>query len=128
MTEDSWGIIDAARTTALFDVGAPEYDAATVIGGDGNAHLVLVCRSNIGDETALYDSRCLDVKHEQLGPLPLNVVKRITIAQRRITHRCGRRTKSGHRCQVPVQNAGDTCSCHRTPTDQGQHHQKGNRP
>jgi hypothetical protein len=84
MTDDNWGIIDGARTAELFDVGAPEYAAATVVGAEG-------------------------------GELPIEVVRRITIASR--THRCGRRTKSGQPCRVPVQHAGDTCSWHRASTD-----------
>ncbi|MCV7100915.1 MULTISPECIES: hypothetical protein [Mycobacterium] len=82
MNENNWGIIDPNRTAALSDVGAPDYDAATVVSADGAANLVLVCRNSIDDERALYDSQCRSVPHEQLGALPLATVKRIAVAQR----------------------------------------------
>jgi hypothetical protein len=75
-------IIDRRRSAHLSDVGAPDYDAATAIAPDGTEHLVLAKRSIIGDLSAGYDPTCEDVAHEGLGPLPLDVVRRIAVSQR----------------------------------------------
>jgi hypothetical protein len=104
-------IIDDARTTCLCDVGRPGYIAATAITAEGREHLVLAELNAIGDEHVLYDPTCTDIAHEQLGPLPLEFVRRLTISRR--THRCGRPTKSGTPCRTPVTKPGDTCARHR---------------
>jgi hypothetical protein len=109
---DNTSLIDNDRTACLCDVGQDDYVAATAIAADGTEHLVLAEQASINDPTVVYDPTCSDVAHEQPGPLPLDVVKRITIAER--THRCGRRTKSGAPCRTSVTRAGDCCAWHRT--------------
>jgi hypothetical protein len=111
MIPDYADLIDDARTRCLCDVGAPDYLAATAVSADGTAHLLLARADAIGDENTRYDPTCRTIAHEQLGPLPLGVVQRITIARR--THCCGRRTKAGAPCRTPVARAGDACSWHR---------------
>lgn len=109
---DNASLIDNHRTACLCDVGQDDYVAATAIAADGTEHLVLAARAAIGDLDVVYDPTCSVVAHEQLGPLPLDVVKRIAVASR--THRCGRRTKSGTPCRTPVAHPGATCAWHRT--------------
>ena len=87
MNGDDWELIDGSRTVDLSDVGAPDYRAATVISADGSTHLVLASRDGIGDETATYAASCPQVAHEQVGLLPIEFVKRITITRRK--HRKG---------------------------------------
>ena len=78
---DRRGIIDRAQSAGLFDVGSLTHDAATVVGADGSTHFALVCRSSVGNLGALYDENCCAAAHEQLGPLPLEVVQRIAVRQ-----------------------------------------------
>ena len=92
------------------DAGAPGLIATVAVDSDGAEHLVLADRGRIGDDSARVDTDCRAAEHEQLGALPLPYVKRLTIAQR--THRCGRRTKSGAPCQVPVARPGAACGWH----------------
>jgi hypothetical protein len=99
------------RSACLCDVGQADYLAATAITADGDEHLVLAKHSAIGDPTVRYDSSCRDVAHEQLGALPIEYVRRLTIIRR--THRCGRRTQAGRPCRIRVAAAGDTCEWHR---------------
>jgi len=115
MTENTGGYIDGNRSASLHDVGGRNLLAATLIGADYTA-LVIVDTDHIGDGTPLVDPRCRGVPHEQLGELPLDVVKKITIAQR--SHRCGRPTESGRPCQITVTHPGDTCHWHSNPTNE----------
>jgi hypothetical protein len=75
-------LIDEVRTACLCDVGAPGYLAATAVDPDGQTRFVIADLRRIDDDTARYDRHCRDVPHEQLGPLPLEYVKRLTISQR----------------------------------------------
>jgi putative component of membrane protein insertase Oxa1/YidC/SpoIIIJ protein YidD len=104
--------IDPDHTACLCDVGSPDYIAAIAIGPDCDQRLILAMRDAIGDPDVRYDPTCSDVGHEQLGALPIEIVRRITISGR--VNRCGRRTKSGTPCQTPVTRAGDACGWHRT--------------
>lgn len=117
--EDSANIIDDERTVTLGDVGQPDYLAAVAVDLNGREHLVLADRNRVGDLEATYAAHCPDVSHEQLGPLPLAVVRRIVIASRRSrsTQLCGRPTKSGQPCQIPVASHGQACGWHRTGAD-----------
>jgi len=118
MTDDTGGYVDGPRTVSLHDVGGYNLLAATVIGTDYTA-LVILDADHLHDGTPMTDPQCRDVQHEQLGALPLDVVKRIAIAQRR--HRCGRPTESGRPCRNPVTHPGDTCHWHRTPDQREDH-------
>ena len=109
MTSD---FIDPDHTACLCDVGSPDYIAAIAIGPDGDQRLILAQRDAIGDPDVCYDPSCSDVGHEQLGALPTETVRRITISRR--THHCGRRTQAGHPCRILVSRPGDTCTWHRT--------------
>jgi hypothetical protein len=75
-------IIDDSRTRCLCDVGDVDYLAATAIAADGTEHFVLARCDALGDENVCYDPTCSAVRHEQLGALPIEYVKRITISQR----------------------------------------------
>lgn len=74
--------VDVARSACLCDVGAPEHVAATVVSADGSTHLIFAKREGLGDESMLYQPDCPHVVHEQLGELPLEFVRRLTISQR----------------------------------------------
>lgn len=114
MISDRADLIDPDRTRCLCDVGAPDYLAATAVSADGSAHLLLAEVDFIGDENTRYDPTCRTVAHEQLGPLPLGVVQRITIAQRAHRPLCGRPTAaSGRPCRLPATQPGGTCHFHR---------------
>jgi hypothetical protein len=106
---DSYIAIDNQRSAQLSDVGAPGYALAVGVAPDGNERLFIAELAAIG--TARFDPTCSDVAHEQLGSLPLGVVRRITVAQR--THRCGRPTGSGDACRITVSRSGDACRWHR---------------
>ena len=83
--DDDLDLIDPARSARLYDVGLPGYIAATAIGADGETHLVLAHGDALGDTGVRYDPDCADAPHEQCGQLPLEFVRRLTIASR--THR-----------------------------------------
>lgn len=70
-------IVDRARTAGLIDVGCTEFDLATVVDCDGECHLALIRRNGVGDTAVKYDASCSAVKHEQLGPLGLETLRRI---------------------------------------------------
>lgn len=111
--------IDSARSACLCDVGAPGYVAAVAIAADGSQHLILGEVGCFGDERVRYDADCTGVEHEQLGQLPLEFVRRITVSQRKFrcspnTLRCGRPTKSGTPCRIAVMFEGEACAWHRT--------------
>ena len=77
-------LIDGRRTVRLADVGCADYVAAAAIKPDGSEHLVLARLDQLGDDTASgYDADCPQATHEQLGPLPLEFVRRLTISRRR---------------------------------------------
>jgi hypothetical protein len=109
---DNANLIDDSRTRCLCDVGRDDYVAATAVAPDGSEHLLLARCDAIGDLDVRYDPTCSGVVHEQLGALPIEIVRRITISRR--VNRCGRRTKSGTPCQTPVTRPGDACGWHRT--------------
>lgn len=112
---DSGSIIDPDRWCCLCAAGNSDYAAAVAIAADGGEHLVLAHRDSIGDDTAVYDSTCRGVAHEQLGVLPIEFVRRLTISRR--THRCGRRTQAGRPCRIRVAAEGQACEWHRTKAD-----------
>ena len=49
MTGEGANIIDSRRTVCLCDVGRPDYIAATAVGADGQARLVLARVEAIND-------------------------------------------------------------------------------
>jgi hypothetical protein len=87
MTDDDGALIDPHRSACLCDQGAPDLIAATVVDCGGHIRLVLVRRDRLGDPTARYDPATPDAVHEQLGPLPLDFARRLTIASRRLRRR-----------------------------------------
>jgi hypothetical protein len=91
---------------------SPGYAAVEAVDTRGGTHYLLAECAAIGDERVTYDPTCSDVAHEQMGPLPIEYVRRLTIATR--THRCGRRTKAGAPCRTPVHRPGAACSWHRS--------------
>lgn len=111
MTDDGL-LIDTDRTACLCDAGQTDYIATTAIDVDGCERMVLAHQPSIGDTSVVFGPKCPDVAHEQLGPLPLAVVRRITIASR--VHRCGRTTKSGTPCRNTVAEPGKHCTWHRS--------------
>jgi hypothetical protein len=111
--ERSGSLIDYERTACLCDVGQPNYWAAVCVTDTGEDVLWLVCKDELGAEHPLCGSP--DQPHEQLGPLALEFVRRITISRRTRTHRCGRPTKAGAPCRTPVARRGDACARHRRP-------------
>ena len=114
MTHDHNNLMDPDHTRCLCDVGAPDYLAATAVAADGSSHLLLARAEDIGVESATYDPTCSTVAHEQLGPLPLEVVRRITATRRQARLFCGRPTKSGRPCRIEVTRPGLACGLHRT--------------
>lgn len=116
MSGDGANLLDNFRSACLCDVGAAKYVAAVAVAADGAEHLVLAQCSAVGDPTVRYDSTCRDIAHEQLGPLPIEFVRRLTISRR--THRCGRPTQTGRPCRIRVQADGDACDWHRTKAKQ----------
>jgi hypothetical protein len=118
MTADrSDSLIDDERTACLCDVGQPDYWAAVCVTASGEDVLWLVSVEELNAEHPRCGSG--EQLHDQLGPLPLEYVRRLTITRR--THRCGRPTKSGRPCRTPVVHPGDTCAWHRTPTNERNH-------
>jgi hypothetical protein len=103
--------IDPDRAVCLCDVGSADYLAAVSIGPDGDQRLILAQRDAIGDPDVRYDPLCSGVAHEQVGPLPLATVRRITVSSR--THRCGRRTQAGTPCRIRVSQPHQACEWHR---------------
>jgi len=112
MTDDDVLLIDPHRQRCLCDVGAPGFRVAVAVDADGEQHLLLADVDRIGDETALVNTSCPSASHDQLGPLPLEFTRRLTVSLR--THRCGRMTKSGAPCRIAVHRPGDACARHRT--------------
>jgi hypothetical protein len=116
MTNENASLI--AHTACLcpdctVDTALPGYAAVEAVDTCGATHYLLALVDAIGDEHIRYDPTCSDVIHDQLGPLPLEFVRRITISQR--THRCGRPTKTtGRPCRIEVTRPGEACGLHRT--------------
>ena len=79
--------IDPARSVDLADVGLPGYLAATMVDPAGGTCLVLAATAAIGDSSVIYDPEAADAVHDQLGPLPLEYVRRIAVARRTGLHR-----------------------------------------
>jgi hypothetical protein len=88
MDTDSANHIDPDRTVCLCAAGQPDYLDATAVAADGSVHLLLAERASINDPAVTYDLQCAEAVHEQQGLLPLEVVRRITIATRRHTEPC----------------------------------------
>ncbi len=86
MTDDDGscrgGYIDGARTASLHDVGGTNLLAATLVGAD-YVCLAIVDTEQLGGDGAMFDPRCRSVEHEQIGPLPVEYVRRLTVSQRR---------------------------------------------
>jgi hypothetical protein len=78
----------------------------------GTEYLLLAKHDAIEDETATYDRSCLNVTHEQPGPLSPHLAARIALAP----YRCRRTTPTGHPCRVYVPRPGDTCGRRNTST------------
>ena len=104
---DNGGYLDGARSAALDDVGGGNMVATTLVGAD-TSWLVIVDADHLGQP--VIDPHCRGIAHEQTGPLPLSVVKRIAITQR--IHRCGRPTQAGTPCRIKVRRLGDPCARH----------------
>ncbi|MDT5369269.1 MAG: hypothetical protein QOC62_3700 [Mycobacterium sp.] len=112
MSDDNQLMIDDDRTACLCDVGAADYLAAVVVDSDGTPHMVLAECASIGHPDVRCDTTCGSAVHEQLGPLPIEYVRRITISRR--TQRCGRPTKTtGRPCRIEVTRIGEPCGLHR---------------
>ncbi|MGO9156777.1 hypothetical protein [Mycobacterium sp.] len=109
---DRFGIIDPDRSTCLCDVGQPDYAAVTVIDPDGADRLVLAECATINDPTVSYRSD--PPPHEHLGPLPPRWGARVALAP----FYCGRPTRAGRPCRIPVAAPGQRCSWH--PTERKQ--------
>ncbi|OMB93209.1 hypothetical protein [Mycobacterium colombiense] len=111
-------IVDRARSACLCDVGLPAVDASVCVDEDGSTTFVLIDATRLGDERFTYNPTTPQAPHEQLGPLPIEFIRRIAIARRRhlttghTTH-CGRRTKSGTPCRIPVMFLGEACHWHK---------------
>lgn len=113
MSDGRTAWIDSTRSACLCDAGAPDYLLGIAIGADGQEDFVLIHQSVVGDENHTYNRTTPEAPHEQIGPLPLEYVRRITISRR--THRCGCPTKTtGRPCRTPVVRPGDACGWHRT--------------
>lgn len=107
--------VDHSRTTCLCDVGLPGYWAVTAVDCRGDEHFALAECVSLGRGGARYDAACSDVAHEQVGPLPLEYVRRVTVAAR--VNRCGRLTQAGRPCRIRVAVVGAACEWHRSRTD-----------
>jgi len=75
--------LDLTRSASLGDVGLPDYLAAATVNSNGDTGLVLVRRDRIDDPAATYSAACAQAPHEQLGPLPLEFVRRLTASRGR---------------------------------------------
>jgi hypothetical protein len=103
--------IDYERTCCLCDTGHT-YAAAVVVTEDGTEDFLLIEHAAVNKRG--YNRDCLDAPHEQVGPLPIEFVRRITIS--RCRHLCGRPTKAtGRPCRIEVTRPGEPCGLHRTP-------------
>ncbi len=80
---DGFDRLDPRRLARLGDVGLPGYVAAVVVDCDGETNLMLARVDAINDPAATYNAGCPDAPHDQLGPLPIEYVRRLTISRRR---------------------------------------------
>lgn len=115
MTDTDALLIDPDRSTCLCNVGAPGYRAVVAVDAQCDEHLILADVDRINDDTTVVDTGCAAAEHDQSGPLPLDVLRRITIAHR--APRCGRRTQAGKPCRIHVSRPGQACGLHRTSTE-----------
>lgn len=113
MTEHPGALIDYERTACLCSAGRPDYLAAVCVTASGNEVLWLVSVNELDAEHPRRGNG--DQPHEQLGPLPIEFVRRFTISRR--THRCGRPTQAGRPCRIRVPAGGQACERHRTKVD-----------
>jgi hypothetical protein len=81
MDDESDHLVDPRRSTSLCDVGQPDYLAAVIVTSEGTEHLLLAERKAIGDETVCFAATCPDIHHEQLGKLPAEYARRITVSR-----------------------------------------------
>ena len=98
---------DPDTTVCLCDAGLVGWEAVEVITPDGGRHLLLANPDAIND---CYRSTADVAPHEETGPLPASVRRRLAAVQ----PRCGRPTRRGSRCRAPVTRPGGACSWHRT--------------
>ncbi len=122
MTDSDALVIDPLRQACLCGYGAPGYRAVVAVDAQGAEHLVLADVDRINDDTAVVDTGCAAAEHEQDGPLPLDVLRRITIAHR--APRCGRRTQAGTPCRIHVSRPGQACGLHRTSIEGPRHRER----
>jgi hypothetical protein len=115
---DNVSYVDNDRSACLCGQGGGEYVACVLVAADGSHDLVLVDWELIGDGQHTYNRTTPEAIHEQAGPLPLDIVRRLAISSRgrRTIQRCGRPTKAGAPCRTPVARPGETCAWHRTPS------------
>ena len=105
---DGFALVDWARSACLCDVGAPGHSLAVAVTDDGRDVLWLIDDAELHAEHPRHgDSR---QSHEQVGPLPARWRERVAWSA---AFRCGRPTKSGRPCRLPVGQAGRSCSFHR---------------
>ncbi|OBF38150.1 hypothetical protein A5724_10500 [Mycobacterium sp. ACS1612] len=81
---DQTHLVDHGRSRSLCDGGSPDYTAVTAVAADGSTHLLLALNAAVGDGAVYYDAACVDVVHEQVGDLPLEFVRRITVSRRKL--------------------------------------------
>ncbi|OSC32051.1 hypothetical protein B8W69_02845 [Mycobacterium vulneris] len=113
MTEHPGALIDHKRTACLWSAGRPDYWAAVCVNASGDDVLWLISVDELDAEHPRHGNG--DQPHEQLGPLPIEFVRRLTISRR--TNRCGRRTQAGRPCRIRVPAEGQACEWHRTKVD-----------
>jgi hypothetical protein len=77
----AFALIDRHRSADLDDVGGRGLTVAVAVDSDGAEHLGVVERRTFGDRTTGF-SLGSTPEHEQLGALPLEIAKRVAIAQR----------------------------------------------
>lgn len=83
---DRTAIVDDRRSCFLDDVGQPDYGAACVIDSDGTSGFVLALYAGLNNPDVRY--RCGPAPaHEELGPLPLPILRRLVEVTR--AHRNG---------------------------------------
>jgi hypothetical protein len=103
---------------------SPGYALVEAVDTRGGTHYLLAYCDAIGDERVRYDPTCSDVAHEQLGPLPKELLDDIADSTayhlRRLRvrpiHRCGRPTCKGRPCRNRVNHPGQACEWHQQPS------------
>lgn len=105
---DEFTLVDWSRSACLCDVGSVGHSVAVAVASDGSDTLWIIDEAELHAEHPRHgDARH---PHEQLGPLPQRWRERVAWAA---PFRCGRPTKSGRPCRLPVDQAGVACSFHR---------------